>query len=121
MTNVKLNKLKARALRVAPYLDRLPEEQVEAIFASAIKYHPKSLMDRIRILEASVSKEEFKLILGGACFLPFLELWDEDQRQVNTLAFVDELYQTIPEDANASKDDVAAWVQLQKMMEEEED
>ena len=63
MTNVKLNKLKARALRVAPYLDRLPEEQVEAIFASAIKYHPKSLMDRIRILEASVSKEEFKLIL----------------------------------------------------------
>lgn len=60
-------------------------------------------------------------MIGAAWFLQFLDIWDDEQRQKNTVAYVEELYRTIPETASATKDDVSAWVQLEKLKEEQDD
>lgn len=60
-------------------------------------------------------------MLGAAWFLEFLDIWDDEQRQKNTVAYVDELHRMIPQTAMASKDDVAAWVTLEKLKEEQDD
>lgn len=121
MDNIKLNKLKAKAMKAGKFLDHIPEEQTEAVFATALKYRPKNIMDKIDLFHKAVGDLQYYDMLRAAWFLELLDIWDDEQRQVNTVAFVEELYKFIPEGESVTQDDVSAWVQLQKMAEEEND
>lgn len=113
-----LRRLQESASKAAPYLDRLQEEQREAIYASAIQYKPKSLLERIRMFRECVTPEEFDQFINAPWFLELLADWDEVKKQQNTIALNDELYATIPPGAKVSRDDVANWVELERIKEE---
>lgn len=113
-----IRRLRERASRVANHLNRLPEEQLEAILNASITYKPKSILDRVRHFKAAVSPEEFDQMVSASWFLEFLAIWDDEQKEINTIAMVDQLHATFPENAKPLREEVAAWLRLEKLKEE---
>lgn len=85
------------------------------MMATAVKYEPDGILEVIRVFKASVTPEDFNQISSTPCFMEILEHWDKEQHQQNATAIVDEYMKVIPAGAKVDRQEVAAYLEIERM------
>lgn len=115
MSPEQIKRAKSMAAKAAPYLDRLPQEQIEAMLATAVKYHANGILETIKAFKASVTPEEFNQLSSTPNFMDILAAWDQEQHDHIATAIVDEYMKVIPAGVKVDRQEVAAYLEINKM------
>ncbi len=112
----KINELKKLSEKAGKYFENYSEEQIEAICNNAVTYRPNDIIDKIKEFDASVKKRMGEntadIMMKSAWYLQAVEYFDDERKQVNTEALVEELFKVVPSDKGVSKESIAAFLEL---------